>query len=65
MAYDRARTALLREYRWVNRMVLALADHPHLARTAVRLLTKTPGVFSHLLGAATGMSSLWPTHRST
>jgi flavin-dependent dehydrogenase len=64
LAYDRERTALLREYHWVNRMVLALADHPHLARTTVRLLTKTPGVFTHLLGAATGMGSLGPTQRS-
>lgn len=60
MAYDRARTALLREYRWLNRMVLGLADHPRLARVALRLLNRTPGLFSHLLGAATGMRGLWP-----
>lgn len=60
MAYDRARTALLRDYRSLNRMVLGLADHPRLARAVLRLLNRTPGFFSHLLGAATGMGGLWP-----
>lgn len=61
MAYDRARTALLRDYRGLTRLVLGLADHPRLARAALRLLSGAPGCFSHLLGAATGMRSLWPT----
>jgi flavin-dependent dehydrogenase len=60
MAYDRARTALLRDYRRLTRLVLGLADHPRLARAALRLLGWTPGCFSHLLGAATGMRGLWP-----
>lgn len=59
IAYDRARTILLREYRWLNRMVLGLADHPLLARAALRLLNRAPGLFSHLLGVATGMRGLW------
>jgi flavin-dependent dehydrogenase len=60
MEYDRARAALLRDYRWLTRMVLGLAGHPRLARGALRLLNRTPGFFSHLLGAATGMRGLWP-----
>ena len=60
MAYDQARTALLRDYHRLNRIVLGLGGHPHLARAALRLLCRTPGLFSHLLGAATGMRGLWP-----
>jgi flavin-dependent dehydrogenase len=59
-SYDRARTVLLRDYRWLNRLVLGLAGHPRLARAALRLLNRAPGIFSHLLGAATGMRGLWP-----
>jgi flavin-dependent dehydrogenase len=64
VAYDRARAALLREYHWLNRAVLGLAGHPLLARAALRLLSRTPQVFSHLLGAATGMRGLGPTSRA-
>jgi 2-polyprenyl-6-methoxyphenol hydroxylase-like FAD-dependent oxidoreductase len=59
-AYDRARTALLQDYRWLTQIVLGLASRPALTRAALRLLQCTPRVFSHLLGAATGMHHLWP-----
>ncbi len=61
IAYEAARTALLRDYYRLNRLVLSLADHAALAQIALRLLRRTPGLFSHLLGAATGMSDLFPT----
>lgn len=60
MEFDRERTVLLREYRRLNRMVLGLANYPRLARVALRLLNRTPGFFSWLLGAATGMREHWP-----
>jgi flavin-dependent dehydrogenase len=57
-AFDRARSALLRDVRLLTQAVLALAAHPQLARRALRLLNATPEFFSYLLAVATGLRPL-------
>ena len=52
--YDRMRGALLRDERLLTAFVLGLAGHPWLARQMLRLLGRTPALFSHLLGIAAG-----------
>lgn len=59
LAFDQARNRLLRDYRLLTRLVLQLADHPPLARAAVRLLAAQPGLFSHLLGVSSGGKPIW------
>lgn len=57
--FDRAREAALRDYRRVTAGVLWLARHPRVFAPALDLVRKTPRVFSHLLGAATGGQRLF------
>jgi flavin-dependent dehydrogenase len=59
IGFDRARNRLLRDYRLLTRLVLQLADHPPLARAAVRLLASQPALFSHLLGVSSGGKPIW------
>lgn len=59
LGFDRARNRLLRDYRLLTRLVLQLADHPPLARAAVRLLDAQPALFSHLLGVSSGGKPIW------
>lgn len=57
--FDRARNALLRDYRRVTAMVLWLAEHPALIGAALGLLRRTPALFSHLLGVSGGARRLY------
>ena len=52
--FDRAREAMLANYRRLTAGVLALANHPALLRPALSLLGLAPGLFSRLLGVAGG-----------
>ncbi|MFL5801367.1 MAG: NAD(P)/FAD-dependent oxidoreductase [Roseiflexaceae bacterium] len=56
--FERARRALLRDYRILTHMVLGLAAHPWLARGMLGLLRAAPTLFSHLLGVSGGMQRL-------
>jgi 2-polyprenyl-6-methoxyphenol hydroxylase-like FAD-dependent oxidoreductase len=53
-SFDRAREAMLANYRRLTAGVLALAAHPRLLRPALSFLGQTPGLFSRLLGIAGG-----------
>jgi len=53
-AFDRAREAMLANYRRLTAGVLALARHPALLRPALAVLDRVPGLFSQLLGVAGG-----------
>ncbi|MDP9310476.1 MAG: hypothetical protein M3R24_06245 [Chloroflexota bacterium] len=59
VAYDQARSALLRDYQRLTWLLLQLGQHRGLARTILRALRHTPWLFSHLLGVATGMQSIF------
>ncbi len=59
VAYDQACAALLRDYRRLNWLLLQVGQQRGLARTTLRMLRRTPWLFSHLLGVATGMRSLF------
>jgi flavin-dependent dehydrogenase len=59
-AFDRERNALLRDYRVLTQLVLALARRPAVARATVRLLGATPRLFAHLIGVAGGARRLVP-----
>jgi flavin-dependent dehydrogenase len=56
--FERARRALLRDYRILTHMVLGLAARPWLARGTLRLMRAAPALFSHLLGVSGGMQRL-------
>ncbi len=56
--FERARQALLRDYRLLTQMVLWMADHPRLAQRLLSLLRLSPGLFSHLLGVSGGVRHL-------
>ncbi len=56
--YERARSAMLRDYRILTRMVLGLSSHPWLARGTLRLLRAAPALFSHLIGVSGGVRRL-------
>jgi flavin-dependent dehydrogenase len=56
--FERARRALLRDYRIITHMVLGLSAHPWLARGALRLLRAAPALFSHLIGVSGGLRRL-------
>jgi flavin-dependent dehydrogenase len=56
--FERARRALLRDYRTLTYMVLGLAERPWLAHGMLRLLRAAPALFSHLIGVAGGMRPL-------
>jgi 2-polyprenyl-6-methoxyphenol hydroxylase-like FAD-dependent oxidoreductase len=53
-AFDRERSAMLRDYRILTNAMLWLASRPRLARNAFRAMTATPRLFSHLLGVSGG-----------
>ena len=53
-AFDRARRAMLRNYRAVTRMTLWLAEHRRLAQGAILSLRLAPSMFSYLLGICGG-----------
>lgn len=53
-AFDRAREAMLANYRRLTAGVQTLASHPALLRPALTVLSHTPGLFSRLLGVAGG-----------
>lgn len=53
-AFDRAREAMLANYRRLTAGVLTLAKHPALLRPAFSILGHAPGLFSRLLGVAGG-----------
>lgn len=57
--FEAARRAMLRDYRFVTRCVLALADQPRLSGATLRLLQAYPFLFSHLLGVNSGLKPLW------
>ena len=59
-SFERDRQAFLRDYRWLTRMVLWLADHPRLAERALSLLRSSPLLFSHLVGVSGGVRRLLP-----
>jgi flavin-dependent dehydrogenase len=57
--HDRAR--LLRDYRWLTRMVLLLAARPEVTPHVIRMLDRFPPAFSYLLGVSSGLRGLpWP-----
>lgn len=58
--FDRRRKALYREAAALSALVLALVRHPRIARGAFGLLRRSPGLYTHLLGAAAGTRSLSP-----
>jgi flavin-dependent dehydrogenase len=59
VAFDAARRAMLRDYRFVTRAVIGLADHPALSRATLGLLQACPSLFSHLLGVNSGCKPIW------
>lgn len=56
--FEYSRRALLRDYRFLTRMVLWFADHPRLGARAVSLLRTWPALFSHLVGVSGGLHGL-------
>jgi len=59
--FERARRALLRDYSLLTRLVLGLSRDHRLAALSVRTLRLLPPLFSHLVGVAAGMGSLFPS----
>jgi len=57
--FDRRRRRLLRDQRLLTAAVLELVARPRLVRPALRGLSAWPGLFSHLVGVASGTRSLW------
>ena len=64
--FERARRALLFDYRILTRMVLWLADHPRLGQRLLWIMDALPSVFSHLIGVSGGVRRLvvFPWSRS-
>jgi menaquinone-9 beta-reductase len=64
--FERARRALLFDYRILTRMVLWLADHPRLGQRLLRIMDLLPSFFSHLIGVSGGVRRLvsFPWSRS-
>lgn len=58
-AFDQARQAMLRDYRWLTQMVLWLSEHPRLGERLLAGLSWTPGIFSHLIGVSGGVRRLF------
>lgn len=58
-AFDREREGWLRDYRRLTAMILWLSKHPLLVGPALELMRRRPDLFSHLLGVAGGMRTLW------
>jgi flavin-dependent dehydrogenase len=64
--FERARRALLFDYRILTRMVLWLADHPRLGQRLLWIMDALPSFFSHLIGVSGGVRRLvaFPWSRS-
>ena len=64
--FERARRALLFDYRILTRMVLWLADHPRLGQRLLRIMDSLPSFFSHVIGVSGGVRRLvvFPWSRS-
>ena len=64
--FERARRALLFDYRILTRMVLWLADHPRLGQRLLWLMDALPSFFSHVIGVSGGVRRLvaFPWSRS-
>jgi len=56
--FERARRALLFDYRILTRMVVWLADHPRLGQGLLRIVDALPSCFSHLIGVSGGVRRL-------
>jgi 2-polyprenyl-6-methoxyphenol hydroxylase-like FAD-dependent oxidoreductase len=57
--FDKQRSALLRDYAILTRIVLWLVDHPQISHWALTNLNGFPALFSHLIGVAGGVKRLW------
>jgi menaquinone-9 beta-reductase len=53
--FERARRALLFDFRILTRMVLWLADHPRLGQRLLSIMDALPSFFSHLIGVSGGV----------
>ena len=64
--FERARRAILLDYRILTRMILWLADHPRLAEPLLLFLNALPAFFSHVIGVSGGVRRLvaFPWSRS-
>ncbi len=64
--FERARRALLFDYRILTRMVLSLADHPRLGQRLLWIMDALPSFFSHVIGVSGGVRRLvaFPWSRS-
>lgn len=64
--FERARRALLFDYRILTRMVLWLADHPRMGQRLLWILDSLPSFFSHVIGVSGGVRRLvaFPWSRS-
>ena len=56
--FDVERERMLRDYRRLTSVVLALAKHPGLQPVTLAVLDRIPALFTHLLGVAGGRHSL-------
>jgi flavin-dependent dehydrogenase len=56
--FERARRALLFDYRVLTRMVLWLADHQRLGQPLLWIMDALPSFFSHLIGVSGGVRRL-------
>jgi flavin-dependent dehydrogenase len=57
--FDRAREALLRDYRQLTGLMLWLSQHPAAALCTFGTMRRTPRLFSHLLGVSSCVRRLW------
>jgi flavin-dependent dehydrogenase len=64
--FERARRALLFDYRILTLMVLWLADHPWMGQRLLRIMDALPSFFSHVIGVSGGVRRLvaFPWSRS-
>jgi len=64
--FERARRALLLDYRILTRMILWLADHPRLGQRLLWIMGVLPSLFSHVIGVSGGVRRLvaFPWSRS-
>jgi menaquinone-9 beta-reductase len=56
--FERARRALLFDFRILTQMVLWLADHPRLGQRLLWIMNALPSFFSHLIGVSGGVRRL-------
>jgi flavin-dependent dehydrogenase len=64
--FERARRALLLDYRILTRMIFWLVDHPRLGERLLLILNALPAFFSHVIGVSGGVRRLvaFPWSRS-